>query len=254
MQVVEVVLAHAERAVVRVGDDVYVKVDVSHDRLEREEAALRGVTAVRVPDVRWSRSGVLAIGAVPGAPLARHGEPSPFGADTWRAVGAAVRRLHDATPPPGVSGWFSLDGLTGWTEAMRSWLLDDGRVDPDLVHARADHARRHLDGRTVALTTCHGDLQCEHVLVDDAGGIALIDWGDAGLADPAYDIAVLTTNDEERLDDLLDGYGASPATDREVIAAYWSLRRLGAVRWMAEHGYDPSGDVAALAMRPAGSG
>ena len=63
---------------------------------------------------------------------------------------------------------------------------------------------------------------------------------------------MLTTNDEERLDDLLAGYGPSSAMDRDVIGAYWSLRRLGAVRWMAEHGYDPSGDIAALARRPAG--
>jgi hypothetical protein len=52
-----------------------------------------------------------------------------------------------------------------------------------------------------------------------------------------FDLATLTLGHEERLDDLLAGYG--PDADRDVIRAWWSLRSLVASRWLIEHGFDP---------------
>ena len=41
----------------------------------------------------------------------------------------------------------------------------------------------------------HGDLGCGHLLADEAGHLAgIIDWGDALIADPAYDLAALLAN------------------------------------------------------------
>lgn len=41
----------------------------------------------------------------------------------------------------------------------------------------------------------HGDLGCGHVLAGDAGHLAgIIDWGDALIADAAYDLAALLAN------------------------------------------------------------
>ena len=37
---------------------------------------------------------------------------------------------------------------------------------------------------------------------------------------------------------VLAGYGAD--VDVDVIRAWWSLRSLLGVRWLVEHGYDPS--------------
>lgn len=52
-----------------------------------------------------------------------------------------------------------------------------------------------------------------------------------------FDLATVTLGHEERLDDLLVGYG--PDADRRVIRAWWSLRSLVASRWLIEHGFDP---------------
>ena len=248
----EVVLHHTERAVVRLGDDVYVKVDADHARLEREVAAMGAVAdrALRVPEVLWTRPGVLAMTALPGRPLARHGEPSPFDTDAWWRAGAVARAIHTTPVPADLAASFAPDGLSSRIESERRWLIDDGRIDAAVVHARAEHAHRHLDGRTHERAFGHGDLQCEHVLVDADGSIAVIDWGDAGAGDPAYDLAVLTVGNAERLGDVLAGYGPSDAHDPDVIAAYWSLRRLGGVRWMLEHGYDAVGDIVALSIWP----
>jgi len=84
----ELLIAHDERAVVRVGD-VYIKADIDSDRLGREVAALRTATVPR-PDVLWHRRAavsLLALSTVPGVPLAVLGAPSPHADHTWALAG-----------------------------------------------------------------------------------------------------------------------------------------------------------------------
>ena len=247
MAVVEIITSHHERAVVRAGD-VYLKVETDPARARGEVAALRGAP-VPAPELLWWRFGmpsVLALAAIVGRPLGTLGAadaaaPPPV----WTAAGELARRLHESTPPARLRSWFALEGLAAWIDSMRDWLLRETRVAPGLVDERAAFAHEHLDHREVELVFTHGDLQAEHILVDDHAAIAgVIDWGDAGLGDPLYDLAVLTVGHGEHLDDVLVGYGQD--VDRDVIRAYWTLRRLGSVRWMTEHGYDARGDIAAL--------
>jgi hypothetical protein len=61
-----------------------------------------------------------------------------------------------------------------------------------------------------------------------------------------YDLASLTLGHEERLGDVIAGYGAG--VDRDVIRGWWSLRSLGAVRWLIEHGFDPASPGAEFAV------
>ncbi|GAA2554384.1 hypothetical protein GCM10010435_26050 [Winogradskya consettensis] len=53
----------------------------------------------------------------------------------------------------------------------------------------------------------------------------------------APDLATLTLGHEDRLADVLAGYGH--AADTAAIRAWWSLRGLLNVRWLAAHGFDP---------------
>ncbi|XVS67935.1 phosphotransferase [Actinosynnema sp. CA-299493] len=78
----------------------------------------------------------------------------------------------------------------------------------------------------------HGDLQITHVFVvgDDVAGV--IDWSEAAPGDAMADLATLTLGHEDRLEDLLAGYGAG--ADRDVIRAWWSLRGLVASRRPAD--------------------
>ncbi|MGF6824129.1 hypothetical protein M2317_003054 [Microbacterium sp. ZKA21] len=46
------------------------------------------------------------------------------------------------------------------------------------------------------------------------------DWPEAAPGDALFDIAVLALGHEERLDDLLVGYGTD--VDRDVIRSWWS--------------------------------
>jgi aminoglycoside phosphotransferase (APT) family kinase protein len=76
------------------------------------------------------------------------------------------------------------------------------------------------------------------VFVDGDEITGVIDWSEAGPGDALYDLASLTLGHEERLGDVIAGYGAD--VDLDVIRAWWSLRSLANVRWLAEHGFDPS--------------
>ena len=56
--------------------------------------------------------------------------------------------------------------------------------------------------------------------------------------DALYDLAVLTLGHEEHLDDVVAGYGTD--VDLDAIRGWWLWRSLVAVRWLVEHGFDPS--------------
>jgi aminoglycoside phosphotransferase (APT) family kinase protein len=71
---------------------------------------------------------------------------------------------------------------------------------------------------------------------DEITGV--IDWSEAGQDDARYNLASLTLGHREHLDDVVAGYGTD--VDLDVIRAWWSLRSLRAVRWLVEHGFDPS--------------
>lgn len=246
MALVDIVTSHHERAVIRAGD-LHLKVETDPAKARGELAALQAAP-VPTPAVLWWRFGtpsVLALATVIGRPIGTLGNASVAPSAAWKAAGALARRLHRAPVPEGLRNWFAVDGLPGWIDAMQFWLLNETHIAPALVQTRAAFAHEHLDHRHVELVFTHGDFQAEHVLVDDDGSISgVIDWGDAGLGDPLYDLAVLTVGHNEYLDDVVAGYGEG--VDRSVIRAYWTLRRLGSVRWMMEHGYDAAGDISAL--------
>jgi aminoglycoside phosphotransferase (APT) family kinase protein len=84
----------------------------------------------------------------------------------------------------------------------------------------------------------HGDLQITHVFVDGDEITGVLDWSEASQGDALYDLASLTLGHEERLADVVTGYGTD--VDLDVIYAWWSLRSLRAARWLIEHGFDPS--------------
>ena len=78
--------------------------------------------------------------------------------------------------------------------------------------------------------------------VDQITGV--VDWSEASQGDALFDLASLTLGHEEHLGDVVAGYGTD--VDLDVIRAWWSLRSLRAIRWLVEHGFDPSPEVAVL--------
>ncbi|WP_411075691.1 phosphotransferase family protein [Streptomyces sp. cmx-4-7] len=234
MEEVSVVVAHSERATLRVGD-VFLKVDANRARIDAEVEAMSRAP-VPTPEVLWRKPPVLALAALPGTTLGRLGGPSTGSPAAWAAAGAAIRRLHDGPLPdrPGRVGRSGV-ALAAELDAECELLVTRGLLSADLVARNRRVAQAAFRPWTPAFT--HGDLQIAHVFVEDDEVTGVIDWSEAGRGDALYDLATFTLGHEERLDDVLAGYGTD--VDLAVIRAWWSLRSLLAVRWLIEHGFDP---------------
>ncbi|MEU6820931.1 phosphotransferase [Streptomyces atriruber] len=235
MDEVKIVVAHSERATLRVGD-VFLKVDTDQVRIDAEVEAMAAVP-VPTPEILWRKPPVLAIAAVPGATLGRLGEPSTASPAAWASAGAAIRTLHDAPLPVRVGrAGRGLDELRAELDGECELLVAKGLLPADLVTRNRQVAEAALRPWTPAFT--HGDLQIAHVFVDgDSDEVTgIIDWSEAGRGDALYDLATFTLGHEEHLDEVLVGYGAD--VDLDVIHAWWSLRSLLGVRWLLEHGFD----------------
>src|SRR5207248_3372207 len=119
---VEVVVAHNERATLRVGD-VFVKIDSDQTRTDLEVAAM-AMVPVPTPEILWRKPPVLALGALPGTALGRLHEPSTASPAAWAAAGAAARMLHDAPLPPWPGR--SLDEIASHLDGECEWLIANG--------------------------------------------------------------------------------------------------------------------------------
>ena len=232
MEEVEVVVAHSERATLRVGD-VFLKIDADQARADAEVEAM-ALAPIPTPEILWRKPPVLALAALPGTALGRLGEPSKASPGAWAAAGAAVRMLHDAPLPPWPGQ--SLDELASRLAGECEWLVANDVLPADLVTRNREVAEAAL--RPWPPKFIHGDLQVAHVFVAGGEITGVIDWTEAAPGDALFDLASLTLGHQEHLADVIAGYGAD--VDLDVIRAWWSLRSLLAVRWLIEHGFDPS--------------
>jgi len=242
---IEVVVAHQERATLRVGD-VFLKIDADQNRTDVEVEAM-AMAPIPTPEVLWRKPPVLALSVLPGTALGRLGKPSTASPAAWAAAGAAVRTLHDAQLPPWPGR--SLDELASRLDGECEWLVANGVLPADLVTRNRQLAETALRPWIPVFT--HGDLQVDHVFVDGDEVTGVLDWSEASQGDALFDVAILTLGHAEHLGDVLAGYGID--VDRDLIRAWWSLRCLTNVRWLAEHGYgspEEFPEVAVLRSRP----
>ncbi len=226
---VQVVVAHSERATLRVGD-VFLKIDPNEARVDAEVAAM-AMVPVPTPEILWRRSPVLALAALPGTALGHLGEPSSASSAAWAAAGAAIRRVHD-TPLPPWSGR-NVDELESHLARECEWLVANDVLPVDVITRNRRRAETALRPWTPVFI--HGDLQVDHVFVDGDEITGIIDWSEAAPGDALFDLATLTLGHPERLDDVVAGYGRD--VDLDLVRSWWSLRCLSNVRWLSEHGY-----------------
>lgn len=228
---VEIVVAHSERATLRVGD-VFLKIDADKTRTDIEVEAM-AMAPVPTPKILWRKPPVLALAAVPGRALGRLQEPSTASPAAWAAAGAAIRTLHGAALPPWPGR--SRDELASQLAAECEWLVAKSVLPADVITRNRRLAETALRPWTPVFI--NGDLQVTHVFVDGDEVTGIIDWSEASQGDPLFDLATLTLSHEEHLGDVLAGYGTD--VDVDLIRAWWSLRCLLGIRWLVEHGFGP---------------
>ncbi|MFE3229058.1 phosphotransferase [Nocardia sp. NPDC059228] len=232
MEDVEIVVTHHERATVRVGE-VFLKIDGDQARIDAEVEAMVSAP-IPTAKILWRKPFVLALAALPGTALGRLGEPSSASTAAWAAAGAALRMLHDAPLPPRPGR--TPEQLAAELDAECAWLVTNNVLPADIIARNRRTAEVALRPWTPVFT--HGDLQLAHVFVDGDAITGVIDWSEAAQGDAMYDLATLTLGHPERLRDVASGYGTG--VDLEVIRAWWSLRSLRGVRWLIDHGFDPT--------------
>ena len=234
---VEVVLANNDRVTLRIGD-VFLKIDADQTRTDVEVEAI-AMAPVPTPEILWRKQPVLAVAALPGRALGRVQGTSPA---AWAAVGAAIRRLHDAPLPPWPGP--SVDMLASRLADGCDWLVANEVLPAEVVTRNRRLAETALRPWTPAFI--HGDLHDEHVFVDGDEVSGIIDWSEAAQGDALYDLASLTLQHPEHLGDVVAGYGTD--VDRDLIRPWWSLRSLSNVRWLVENGYGSPEDYPEVAV------
>ena len=173
------------------------------------------------------------------------GGPIVAGHPAFPEVGASLRRLHEARLPG--FGWLaeaSRDAGGDFSPRHSSWLgflkgiVGDARslADRYVVAAPvAEAAAAAIDTHAAALAAievgslCHGDLKAAHILVNAGQLASLIDWGDAVVGDPLWDIARFAHRaDAGSVSLLLEGYDPARAMVDELA---WRVPLYGAL-WM----------------------
>ena len=107
---------------------------------------------------------------------------------------------------------------------------------------------RFIEGggsRGVPRVLVHADLGCAHILAGDAGHLAgIIDWGDALIADPAYDLAALLAECPrgfaERAIDAYEGPASRDPDMRRRTSFYVDVLPM----WLVRFGGDIGGGEA----------
>jgi Ser/Thr protein kinase RdoA (MazF antagonist) len=258
-----VLIEHHERAVFETRSPegpVVVKVDTSTVRHRREESVLRaaGRAGLPVPAIVLSEGGppsLLVLQRIDGTPLHRGVDD-----EAWRDAGRVLRRLHGLAWPAeaGSASWSGRswqDHFRWWADHERDQLLTYDSLRPAVIHGM----HRYLSSTFAEmgepeLHVLHGDCQVDHYLVMGSSSriAGVLDFGDAVLGDPVWDLAILTLDQPDRLSEILRGYQPDASFERRregVLNAYQLIRCLGSASWMREHGQPHEPDLeAALHM------
>jgi len=236
------------------GCPVVVKVDTTPRRLDKELLMLRTARdgGIPVPAV------LIADDGSPGFLVLARAEGSSLSATStwaaWAAAGRYLRRLHGLPPPPGIPQFNDASGdwrdfMLGWADKAASEITRPGMLSP----AEAGRLRSQLSAALIEMNgppyrLLHGDCQPDHFLIEPGGRavMALIDFGDSSIGDPAWDFAVLTLHHARRLDSVLRGYRPGRQLLGHItrwVPAYRALRCAGVVRWLADNGLDHRADL-----------
>ena len=161
------------------------------------------------------------------------GWPIVAGHPALTEVGGSLRRLHEVRLPR--FGWLaeaSWDERGDFSLVHGSWLgflngiLGDARrlanrytAAAPVAEAAAAAMAAHYDALAAVEvgSLCHGDLKAAHIFVEAGRVAGVIDWGDAVVGDPLWDIARFAHRaDSGSLSLLLEGYDPDRALVDEL--------------------------------------
>ena len=133
-----------------------------------------------------------------------------FGAQIAAQLGEMVSRLHQLTPPAPVRKRDLLPELRR--------LAAKRAAGHGLPAHLVEQVETFLADAEPATTLVHGDITADHVFVDQHGVTAIIDWGDALVADRAYELPAVFLDALRGDAAHLDAFLEAANWPRELIA------------------------------------
>lgn len=199
--------------------------------------------AERVPRMLASEGGRMLLDHVPGEDLygaphtVRNAIATEMHAIQVEAAGVAPELLHKGIP----------DRRPGTIGPLLTSVARSGAADP-----RLDALVAELPGRLARIDECglpdtlvHGDLHPGNVRGTPGGQPVLVDWGDAVIGNPAFDILRLTEDlPPDEAQHLRDAWirrwresvpGSDPATAIELMRPVAALIYASVYAWFLEH-------------------
>ncbi|WP_214410607.1 phosphotransferase family protein [Sphaerisporangium fuscum] len=234
-----------------VGGELVVRASKEPDPVLRAEAvrreaalltALSGLSTLPVPEPVFAdeEAGILAYTKLPGLPLFEHPVAEP--ARLAERLGGFLHALHRAPVA-------TMERLVPRDDYSMEELLEDAGRDYGEIAA---HVPAGLRGRVEeylgttpppapeVLVFCHNDLGAEHILVDPAASVVtgVIDWTDAAVADPAYDLGLILRDLGPEVFELTLTYYEGPfdAAARARAAFYARCSQLEDIAYGLRHG------------------
>jgi aminoglycoside phosphotransferase len=129
---------------------------------------------------------------------------SPDGEAIARRLGEVIRRVH-ALPAPAGPTW-----ERDWLGELRARCADRHRERGVLPRHLVEQIPAYLAPPSETRRPVHADLHAQHIFVEGDRLVGIIDWGDAFLADPYYDLPALHLltfrADKRLLRAFLEGY------------------------------------------------
>lgn len=255
-------------------DDTWVvRLSTELDRSRRQAAterdaailtAVAGRTPLQTPrpSVVLPDEGCLIYRLRPGTPaigLGR-GERARIARRHAPLIAAFLSAVHDI-PTDTIDVRVERDGHppTAYLEEAAAFYAEHAGALPDAVREPVERwlTEPPPAGNPVAVF-CHNDLGAEHILVDRSAGrpVAVIDWTDAAIADPAHDLGLLLRDfGSAAFDAVLDAYRAAGREGddalRERAGFYARCKALEDLRYGIELGdrtYVVNGRDAASAL------
>jgi hygromycin-B 7''-O-kinase len=128
-----------------------------------------------------------------------------------RQLGRVVRRMHDLPPPAGRL-W-----KRDWLAEFRADCVDRHRRWGTLPGHLVDQIEAYVVAPSPVRRLVHADLHADHLFVAGADLVGVIDWGDALVADPYYELPAMHLDtfgwSKPLLAAFLEGYGWEVTAD-----------------------------------------
>jgi aminoglycoside phosphotransferase (APT) family kinase protein len=154
-----------------------------------------------------------------GEPLLDTGPHPQALAPLWRELGRDIAALHgNVTHCDDPNGYLDQHDGVGADDQVIEGLRAEGVLGPDAarwLERILDRLRPAIAERGTYRRFVHGDLQAPNVLAVEGRYGALIDWDDAGWADPVVDLRYLPLG---AIDAVLQGYRSVMPVDGDSSA------------------------------------